>query len=229
MRILLAYMREDEMLKNCLESLKKFAPEIPIEMLKVNPKETKVCEELYQKWINEHEPEDIMCWHPDMIATREMKLIELQPRFDVTGLKIVYPDGTLNHYGGSIIADGRGCHPHQGQLDIGLTRQQEVAYVTGPGMIIKKEVIAKFKELKKPLWDFQFTYYIDVDFCFSARELGFKVGVIPVRAIHFEGMETLKQRSQVVTNQMQAESYYKFQAKWMHELSKYKGIPENLQ
>lgn len=226
MRILIAYMREDGMLKNCLDSLKKFLPEIPVELLLVNPKETQIAEQLYQKWIDEHEAEDIMIWHPDMIATKDMNMANYKASFDITGLKIIYPNGLLNHYGGSIIADGRGCHPHQGQLNIGLELSQNVAYVTGPGTIISKKVIEKFKELNKPLWDFQFNYYVDVDFCFTARELGFTVGVIPVEVIHYEGFDMANRRPQSVTNQLQAESFYKFTAKWMHVLAKYKGVKE---
>ena len=216
MRILLVYIHEDEKLKACLESLKKFSPEIPVDLIKADPKKTNVSEEEYQKYFNSEKfIEDVMIWHPDMIATENWyeKLKKYYDSFDVIGCKILYPDGIVNHYGGAIRKDGVGCHPHQFTLNIGLNEPLSCAYVTGPSMIVKKKVWDKIKS-----YDFQFTYYIDADFCFQARANGFSVGVIPVELIHSEGEDILKRMPQWKTAQMQKENYDKFTAKWMQNL-----------
>ena len=222
MKVLIAYVNEDEKLKNCLDSLKLHFPEGERVLLKVDKKKTAIAEELYQEWIDDHEGVDVMIFHPDMTATEDfanLMTIWKNMDFGITGLKILYPNGTVNHYGGAIRSDGVGCHPHQHTLDIGLTQPLDTTYVTGPGMIIQKELIAQFKAEGKKLWDFQFSYYVDVDFCFTAREMGFNIGVIPIRAIHSEGEDMAKVRPKEITRQMQIDCATKFNAKWMHTLA----------
>ncbi len=217
MKILLVYLNEDEKLEKCLNSLKKFSPGIEIVKKKADPTKTKISEEVYQEYFNSEEfTEDTMIWHPDMIATKgwSEELSLYYHYFDVIGMKIIYPNGLVNHYGGAIRFDGVGFHPHQHSLNIGLDRPLSVAYVTGPGMIIKKHVWEKIKS-----YDFQFQYYIDVDFCFQAREQGFKVGVVPVTIIHSEGEDMLKKRPSEETTRLLRENHDKFVAKWMSVLN----------
>lgn len=220
MKILLVYLEEDEKLRLCLESLQKYSPEISVILIKADKKKTKVSEEEYQKYFNsENFTEDVMIWHPDMIATEGWyeKLLFYYDEFDVLGMKIIYPNGILNHYGGGILADGRGYHPHQNSLNIGLNEPLACAYVTCPGMIVKRYVWEQIKS-----YDFQFNQYIDADFCFQAREKGFSVGVIPVTVIHMEGMDGFRTRSKMQQAQMLQENYNKFKSKWMQTLAKYK-------
>jgi len=211
MKILIAYLNK---LDFALESLRKFSPDIEIVKFKVNPKKTKVVEEIFTEYLNSDKfTEDVMIWHPDMQATENWyeELMKYYDEFDVIGCKLVYPNGLIQHYGGAIMSDGRGCHPHQYMKNIGLTKPQEVAYVTGPGMVIKKKVWEKCK------FDFQFNYYIDTDFCFQAREKGFSVGVVPVEIIHYEGEETLNIPLYEIKRKLK-ESHNKFVAKWMYRL-----------
>jgi len=220
MKILLVYLHEDEKLALCLESLKKFSPNLEIIQKKADPKKTKVSEELYQEYFNSNEfTEDVIIWHPDMMATFGWyeDLMKYYEAFDVLGCKLLYPDGTIAHYGGAIHKRGTGHHPNQGFLNIGLNEPLSSAFVTGPGMVIKKKVWDKIKT-----YDFQFSYYIDVDFCFRARELGFSVGVVPATIIHLEGMDMLKVRPLRQTQQMQMDCNNKFVSKWMQTLATYK-------
>lgn len=210
--------KNSEQMKKCLFALLRFTPtNVLIETIEADPHKTKVAEEIYQKYVDECD-EDIMIWHPDMIALEGWydQLMKYYDYFDVPGMKLIYPNKQIQHFGGSIIPDGRGCHPHQNHLDIGLTKPLDCAYVTCPGMIIKKKVSKVIR------WDFQFNQYIDVDFCFQAREAGFTVGVIPVTLIHEEGIEGWKTRSQFAQAQMLIENHHKFVAKWMEVLSKLK-------
>ncbi len=213
MKILIVYTNQaDPKLQRCIESLEKTAPQIERILRQADTKKTKVAEEIYEEVLNEEE-EDIMIWHPDMIAVEGWyeELMKYYEMFDLIGCKLVYPNGVIQHYGGGILPDARGCHPHQYQLDIGLTKPLDVAYVTGPGMVIKQRVWKKCK------FDFNYTYYIDADFCIQARKEGFTVGVVPIKIVHEEGQETLKLSREEIA-QKQAKSHQYFLAKWMSYL-----------
>ena len=217
MKILIAYLEEDEKLRRCLDSLKKHSPEIEVLKFKIDKSKTKICEEIFSEEIDKID-DDVMIWHPDMIALPNWyeELKKYYDKFDVIGTKLVYPDSSIQHFGGAIRVNGWGFHPFQHALDIELDEPVKCAYVTGPGTVIKKSVWEKVK------WDLSFTYFIDVDFCFQAREAGFTVGVVPVKIVHEEGLDMLKARPKYVTKQLMDESYAKFTAKWMHKLSDYR-------
>lgn len=218
MKILLVYLDEDEKLKKCLESLKKYSPEIPVVKIKADRRKTKTCEQVYMSYFEENGvDDDYMFWHPDMQATegwyKKLKEFSL---FDITGVKLVYPDGRIQFYGGYLRKDGAGFHPHQFALDVGIDTPNSCTYITGPGMIVKKEVL---KEIK---WDEQFEYFIDVDFCLQARKKDYSVGVIPVKLVHSEGEDGFKKLSKEKNNERLVSSYNKFIAKWMDWLSTFK-------
>ena len=210
MKILLVYINKDENLERCLDSLKKYSPQIPVILKQADPKVTKIAEEVYVQYLEEID-DDVMFWHSDMVATPLWyeKLLEYYDEFDVMGVKLIYPNGLVQHYGGVIRFDGVGFHPHQFSLDIGLTKPLDTAFITGTGMIIKKKV---WKAIK---WDKSFTSYPDVDFCFQARDNGFSVGVIPVTLIHEEAVERDKSNE----NARLKDGHDRFVAKWMHVLN----------
>jgi len=214
MKILLVYLNKDKNYERCLDSLKKYSPEIEVVAVQADPTKTKIAEELYNEWVDKLD-DDVMIWHTDMLATENwyQDVKKYWNQFDIIGCKLIYPDGIVQHYGGVILADGRGYHPHQHCLNIGLNEPMETAYVTGPSMIIKKEVFKKIK------WDTSFPAYPDVDFCFQARENGFKVGVIPVTLIHEEALE--RNREKEAENLIEGKE--KFIAKWMNTLMKYRN------
>lgn len=215
MKILLTYLEEDEKLNNCLNSLKKYSPDVQVVTIKADPNKTKISEEVFLNYLKDGNDDDIMIWHPDMLATEGWfeDLMYWYDEFDVIGCKILYPNGIVNHYGGAIAANGIGFHPHQFSINIGLNKPLDTAFVTGPGMLIKAKVLDKIK------WDLSFQHYIDVDFCFQAREAGFKVGVVPVTLIHLEGEDGFKKRDPKVQNEMLKTYHDKFVAKWMHRLN----------
>ena len=218
MKILLVYLEEDEKLKRCLDSLKKYSPELEIIKVKADRKKTKTAEEVYDEYLPKID-DDVMIWHPDMEALPNWyeDLKKYYNLFDVIGVKLIYPNKLINHYGGVIRADGIGIHPHQNCLDIGLDTPQSCAYVTGPGTVIKKYVYQKIGK-----YDHRFTYFIDVDFCFRARQAGFTIGVVPVKLIHHEGLDNLKKRPNWQTQLLLKESHELFVSKWLNELAKYK-------
>ncbi|MGB9707331.1 MAG: oligosaccharide flippase family protein [Microgenomates group bacterium] len=98
--------------------------------------------------------------------------------FDILGLSFKQ-DGNF-FYGGKI---------DKWRLSGGLikekpnTRFQEVDFVSGSMMIVKKEVIEKIGFFNENY----FMYYEDVDFCFRAKQAGFKIGIDSKNYyLHFE-------------------------------------------
>ncbi len=213
MKILIVYLEEDDKLKRCLKSLEGCKYEVV--KLKADPSKTNICEEVIQEYLNSDKfTEDVMIFHPDMMAIKgwDTVLDAYIDKFDVVGMKVLYPNGIVNHYGGAIRMDGIGFHPHQFSFDIGLDEPLSTAFVTGPGMIIKKKVWDKIKS-----YDFQFEHYIDVDFCFQAREKGFTIGVVPVPVIHWEGEDGFKKRDPQVQMDMLKKYHERFVNKWMNK------------
>lgn len=218
----MVYIAEDEKLKLCLESLKKYSPDLEIDKIKIEPTEKTDALDEYNKYFeSEKFVDDVIIWHPDMLATEGWyeTLKTFYHCFDVVGCKMIYPNRLVQHYGGALRHDGVGCHPHQGLLNIGLNEPLSCAYVTGPSMVIKKKVYEKIGG-----FDSQFFkgYYGDVDFCFKAREAGFTVGVVPVTIVHAEGADALNIRPKWKTQELQIKHHLAFVTKWMPELAKYK-------
>jgi GT2 family glycosyltransferase len=110
----------------------------------------------------------------------------------VAGCKLLYPGGTvLNHAGGRI------THPqamprHIGgkELDAGQhDHLRDVDYVIGAALAIRRKIVAKTGLFDEGY----FLYFEDVDFCFTVREAGFRVVVIPQAvATHVESAVAIK-------------------------------------
>ncbi|RIK58197.1 MAG: hypothetical protein DCC57_00915 [Chloroflexi bacterium] len=99
------------------------------------------------------------------------------PAVGIAGSKALYPDGTIQHAGGRIDAQGNGSHlgyrqPDQGQFD----RPAGVDYVTGASLALRRdlyEAIGGFDE------GFGRAYCEDVDLCLRARAAGRRVVYAP--------------------------------------------------
>jgi len=218
MRVTIVYTESNAQMKRCLDSLKKFSPELSVDLLKVeNPSDKTDPFIEYNKYFKTMK-DDIIIWHPDMIATENwyQNLKKYWNNFDVIGLKLIYPNKLVHHFGGAIRVNGVGFHPHQYALNIGLTKPQECAFVTGPGTIIKKNVLDKIGG-----YDLQFIkgFYGDADWCLRARKAGFKVGVVPVEIIHEERQG---ERTQRQSQEYQIKHHKIFVSKHMEYLSKCK-------
>jgi len=206
MKIIMSYLQEDEKLRECLASLKKFSPEI--EVIKL--------EHAFDNYFKENGfDDDYMIWHPDMRATENWyeDLKKYYDEFDIIGCKLLYPDGLVQHYGGALYPGQThagfgavGGHPHQYAFNIGLNEPLSCAYVTGPSMIIKKHVYEKLKG-----WDHSFWCYVDADFCIRARKEGF-----------YEGEDQLKKRTKEYNAKLLSEGCVKFTSKNMDYLSNFK-------
>ena len=97
-----------------------------------------------------------------------------KPEVGIVGCKILYPDGkTIQHAGGWIEWPlGLAHHYGQGELDQGQWDQhREVEYVTGAAMAFQRRLIDQIGGMDEGFWP---GYFEDADFCFRAREIGYK-------------------------------------------------------
>lgn len=127
-----------------------------------------------------------------------VKAMETDERIGIAGCKILYPDGQTIQHAGSYLEYPLGLahhygygEPDQGQWD----EQQEVEYVTGAAMAIRREMLERIGYLDG---DFFPAYFEDADICFRARQAGYKVVYIPTAILlHRESasmeMETVEQ------------------------------------
>lgn len=113
---------------------------------------------------------------------------ESDERVGIVGCKLLYPDGkTLQHAGGILTyPSGIAAHRGRGELDRGqYDAKPEVDFVTGAALGLHRALLEEIGLLDEGF----FFYYEDVDFCFRAKEAGYRVIYAPrAVAIHHEGM-----------------------------------------
>jgi len=149
-----------------------------------------------------------------------IRLAESDTKIGVVGSKLIYPDGRLQEAGGLLLQDGTA--ENIGSLENPYNHEysyvREVDYVSGASYLVRKELwdqLGGFDEDLTP------GYYEDTDFCFRAREAGYKVMYQPLsRLIHYEGVShgtstsTGLKAYQIVNKQ-------KFYTKWKDILNKH--------
>ena len=140
----------------------------------------------------------------------------LRPDVGCVGIKLVYPDNTIQHAGIILGIYGSAAYSHKNfhRFDLGhagrLQKTQEVSAVTGAFLAIKRENWEKLNGLNDKSFPIN---YNDVDFCLRAKELGLKNIYIPfVEAIHYESKSRGKPKGKEFRS-WQLE-YKKFTKKW---------------
>jgi GT2 family glycosyltransferase len=110
----------------------------------------------------------------------------------VAGCKLLYADGkTLQHAGGVLnYPSAIGAHRGRGELDRGQYDQKpDVDFVTGAALAVRSDVLQEIGLLDEGF----FFYYEDADFCFRARQAGYRVIYAPKAVgIHHEGTAVRK-------------------------------------
>lgn len=119
-----------------------------------------------------------------------LKVAESNPRIGMVGCKLLYPDGTIQHAGGTVnkrVLGHRGSH----EVDIGqYDRVESVDYVTGAALLVKAQVIRKVGMLDE---GFTPLYYEDTDWCIRVKLAGYDVVYSPKPAlIHTSAISTGK-------------------------------------
>lgn len=108
------------------------------------------------------------------------------PEVGIAGCKALYPDGTIQHAGGFVYGD-RAETEHTGRFepdDGRFDTLRDVDFVTGAGLGISQAALSRIGLLDE---GFRPAYYEDVDWCYTAREAGFRVVYQPrAQLVHFE-------------------------------------------
>ncbi len=107
------------------------------------------------------------------------------PRVGIAGGKAYYPDGRIQHAGGYVDDRGEGSHFGVRQEDRGqFDAERDVDYVTGAALAITRTAFQAIGALDEA---FAPVYYEDVDWCYRARQAGFRVLYAPqARLVHKE-------------------------------------------
>lgn len=139
-----------------------------------------------KKAIKEYNPDYFLLLNDDteIIDKKWLnKLVEVGERDNKIGIlggKIIYPDGSLQNFGGYL----KGWKIEL-ELDDKAKEKFEVDHIMGAFLMIKKEVI---KDIG--LLDEEFSPYLleDTDYCLRAKKKGWKVISVPeVKIIHKKG------------------------------------------
>lgn len=106
------------------------------------------------------------------------------PDVGIAGSKALYPDGTLQHAGGQLDAQGQGSHRGYRQADTGFDAPADVDFVTGASLALRRAVYDQIGGLDE---GFGPVYFEDVDLCLRARAAGWRVVYAPASVlIHAE-------------------------------------------
>lgn len=106
-----------------------------------------------------------------------VRVIETHPDCGIVGGKALYPDGRIQHAGGYVDLRGEAAHYGYQQIDRGQYDEMcDVDYVTGATLAISRPALDAIGGLDE---GFQVAYYEDVDWCYAARERGFRVLYVP--------------------------------------------------
>lgn len=104
-------------------------------------------------------------------------------RGDILGPKILFPDKETIWYAGGVFDKNNVLGKHRGvdEKDNGqYDRIEETDYVTGAALFVKREVFESIGLFDEKY----FLYYEDSDFCFRAREAGYKVMYAPQALVY---------------------------------------------
>lgn len=136
--------------------------------------------------LENHDPEMILVINNDIEVIEKdwlKKLVTVCSKTNVgiTGCKLLYPDGKIQNAGTRI--DFRGMKNYKSEV---FKEDVYVDAVYGACLLIKREVIEKIG-----LFDEFFSPFLldETDYCFRAREIGYKIAYTPkVALIHHESV-----------------------------------------
>lgn len=114
------------------------------------------------------------------------------PTIGIAGCKLYYPEGKLIQHGGGYIRPPQAMPGHygileedNGQCDV----LRDVDYVIGASLAVRQQLFQKVGLLDEGF----FLYFEETDWCFRARQAGFRVVYVPEAVgIHLEAATTIK-------------------------------------
>lgn len=107
----------------------------------------------------------------------------------IVGPKIHFKNNQTIWFAGGILAlqNVLGSHRGVNEIDNGQYEKiEKTDFITGAAMMVKKEVFTKVGLLD----DRYFLYYEDSDFCFRAKQVGFKIMYIPSAVVFHENAKS---------------------------------------
>lgn len=103
------------------------------------------------------------------------------PTIGIAGSKALYPDGTIQHAGGVLDAQGNGSHRGRRQPDRGQFDQpDDVDYVTGASLALRRTLYTAIGGFDP---GFGPAYFEDVDLCLRAKAQGLRVVYTPASVL----------------------------------------------
>lgn len=227
----------------CLLSLKKFASDVPVEILLADDCSTDATRKIEQhvKGIKViRNPENLgflkNCNHAAGFArgkyllflNNDTRILEgyLKPLIEpmeknekvgMTGSKLLYPDGVLQEAGGIVWKNGAAANYGHGDNPDKpqYCYERQTDYISGASIMIRRELFEKIGR-----FDERFTpaYCEDTDLAFQVREQGYQVLFEPQsRLMHFEGVSNGRDLTKGI-KKYQVENNRKFYEKWKDTL-----------
>ena len=146
-----------------------------------------------------------------------------QPKVGAVGVKLLYPNNTIQHAGVIIGLHGTADHPFKGcgRYEEGYMGraclQQDLSAVTGACMMTWRwlfEEIGGFDEVNLPV------AFNDVDYCLRLRSKGYRVVFTPyVELYHYESLTRGKEKSKMYKEERKKEDLF-IREKWRNFLQK---------
>ena len=140
-------------------------------------------------------------------------------RIGIVGPKILFPGTDVIHTIGGMVHTKRRCHLPPGRdlhkSDPRFARPMDCQYIEGSCMAIARKVIEKiglFDEVYSP------GFYEDVDYCFQAREAGFRTIYTPHAEIYHYGGTTFQKESTRATLPKGGDNEKIFRERWGERL-----------
>lgn len=144
-------------------------------------------------------PDSVVLLNQDTVVAPDwlQQLVQVFERHNdvgIAGCKIFFPDGTLQHTGGSLMWPlAAGTHRGAGEHDTGqYDEEQAVEYVTGAAMAVRTSVLAKIGFFDE---GFSPAYFEDADLCYRARSAGFTILYTPAAQLQHDESTSLTAQS----------------------------------
>lgn len=170
-------------LMNCIGSIMKNVKNPKVIIYKNDIGWLKACNEVMQSGTD-----DIILLNDDTIIltdiVEEMSLLAYSdPTIGIVGGKSLSPNEIVNNYGIYVGIDGNTSHRYFGKRRDEVNRVEQQKAVEGSCIFIKREVIDRIGVFDEA---YGMGYREEVDYCFRARESGYKVVSSPrAEYIHF--------------------------------------------
>ena len=144
-----------------------------------------------------------------------IKLIESDNKIGMVGSKLIFPNGKLQEAGGIVWNNGE-CFRFGSGYNLDFPEYnyvKEVDYISGTSILIRKSIWEKIGGFDKRYMP---VYYVDIDFAFELRRIGYKVMYQPKSVVEYdEGISNINNLS---SKEIQIINRKKFVEKWKNDL-----------